>query len=146
MWNDSARIRVAPITKHNVEQYGHTHNDQFEVQKGCSAQVVQKHHMHLKCCISTFIHHWPSIINLLKRLIHGYLNKTNSLLTTLQIRLLEPANPWQSLYRKNKHGYYAGTYPIYARNGVFGMQSIDWKSRGIFNAFIPLWVFSAYKK
>ena len=54
---------------------------------------------------------------------------------TLQIRLLEPANPWQSLYRKNKHGYYAGTHPIHARNGALGMQLIDRKSHGIFQYF-----------
>ena len=53
------------------------------------------------------------------------------------IRLLEPANPWQSLYCKNKHGYYAVTHPIHTRNGVLVIKLIDWKSHGIFNAFIP---------
>ena len=51
--------------------------------------------------------------------------KLTPLWTTLQIRLLEPANPGQSLYRKNKHGYYAGTHPIYAMNGVLGIELID---------------------
>ena len=60
--------------------------------------------------------------------------KLSSLWTTIQIGLLELANPWRSLHWKNKHGYYAGTHPIYVRNGVLGMQVIDWKSRGIFNA------------
>ena len=43
------------------------------------------------------------------------------------IRAMYIANPCLSLHWKNKHCYYAGTYPLYLRNGALGMQFIDQK-------------------